>query len=226
MSGLREDIQALLVRSWERRYSVKASEIMAVVAPRLAARDAEIERLDEIAERAAKETRAAARKIVDVADARDAAVEQLERLHSWGGLLELLDEHWPTDIFPAPESIDAAKSQTRRDTGPVILGLIRWVDKLSADLAAARQQLDRVRAEAADAALKWAASECHREARQQHEFANRHWPEDNPRRVMHRHAAQRASELEAAIRLHIDAPARTEVAEVNPAGHDESRQST
>ena len=184
MSGLREDIQALLVRSWERRYSVKTSEIMAVVAPRLAARDAEIKRLDGIAERAAKEARAGARKIVDVAAARDAAVAQLERYDGQA-----------------------------------------WED-LRADLAAAQQQLDRVRAEAADAALKWAASECHREARQQHEFANRHWPEDNPRRVMHRHAAQRASELEAAIRLHIDAPARTEVAEVNPAGHDESRQST
>jgi hypothetical protein len=114
VSELREDIQALLVRSWERRYSVKASEIMAVVAP--------------------------------IVSARDAAVEQLERLHSWGGLLELLDEHWPADIFPVPETIEAAKSQERRDIGPVVLSLIRWVDRLSVDLAAARQQLDQVRA--------------------------------------------------------------------------------
>jgi hypothetical protein len=86
-------------------------------------------------------------RIRDALVSRDAAVEQLERLHSWGGLLTLLDEHWPTDIFPVPETVEASKSQERRDTGPVVLGLIRWVDRLSADLADARQQLDHARAD-------------------------------------------------------------------------------
>ena len=57
---------------------------------------------------------------------------EIRRLHSWGGLLSLLDQHWPADIFPMAEQLDAAKS-TRRDTGPVVLGLIRWVDKLTAE---------------------------------------------------------------------------------------------
>lgn len=68
---------------------------------------------------------------------------QLDRLHTWDGLMELLDEHWPTDIFPVPRGLDDAKNTTRRDPGVVILDLIRWVDRLSAARDVVRQQLEQ-----------------------------------------------------------------------------------
>src|SRR5690606_15484370 len=72
---------------------------------------------------------------------RDEARAEVERLHSWVGLLELLDEHWPADIFIVPDTPDDAMHTGRhRDTGPIILGLIRWVDRLKSEHAV----LDRV----------------------------------------------------------------------------------
>jgi hypothetical protein len=50
--------------------------------------------------------------------------EENERLHSWGGLMELLDEHWPEDIVPTLED------DVYRDTGARIVSLIRWVERL------------------------------------------------------------------------------------------------
>ncbi len=47
--------------------------------------------------------------------------------HSWAGLMALLDEHWPEDIFPTRED-DIA-----RDAGARIVSLIRWVDRLRGD---------------------------------------------------------------------------------------------
>jgi hypothetical protein len=52
-------------------------------------------------------------------------------LHTWGGLLELLDEHWPEDIFPTEPD-----SETR-DPGPRIVSLLCWVERLRAELAEA-----------------------------------------------------------------------------------------
>ena len=49
---------------------------------------------------------------------------EVERLHSWDGLMELLDEHWPADIFPTLEDT------TSRDPGPRIVSLLRWVERL------------------------------------------------------------------------------------------------
>lgn len=45
---------------------------------------------------------------------------------SWAALMALLDKHWPEDIFPTkiPRSGDG------RDTGPTIVGLLRWIDRL------------------------------------------------------------------------------------------------
>ena len=70
MSELREDIQALLVRSWERRYSVKASEIMAVVAPIVSARDAAVERAERLALELADAVNQQARDFVNLAAVR------------------------------------------------------------------------------------------------------------------------------------------------------------
>lgn len=44
--------------------------------------------------------------------------------HSWAGLMALLDEHWPEDIFPTRED------DLTRDAGARIVSLIRWVDRL------------------------------------------------------------------------------------------------
>lgn len=61
-----------------------------------------------------------------VGDVR-ALITELERLHSWEGLMSLVDEHYPTDIFPhfagAPDNPD-------RDPGPRILSLLREVERL------------------------------------------------------------------------------------------------
>lgn len=47
---------------------------------------------------------------------------ELDRLHSWAGLIELLDEHWPADIFPG--------GGESGDLGPRVVGLIRECDRL------------------------------------------------------------------------------------------------
>jgi hypothetical protein len=48
--------------------------------------------------------------------------------HSWAGLMALLDEHWPEDIFPTryPDDI-------KRGAGARIVSLLRWIDRLRGD---------------------------------------------------------------------------------------------
>lgn len=65
---------------------------------------------------------------------RDRLRAELDRLHSWDGLMSLLDEHWPVDIFRADPMEDAA------DPGPRIVALLRWVDRLRAELAKTRAE--------------------------------------------------------------------------------------
>jgi len=48
--------------------------------------------------------------------------------HSWAGLMALLDEHWPADIFPTRHEDDP-----KRDAGARIVSLMRWVDQLRTD---------------------------------------------------------------------------------------------
>jgi hypothetical protein len=48
---------------------------------------------------------------------------------SWAGLMELLDEHWPADLFPTLED------DPKRDAGARIVSLLRWVDRDRAALA-------------------------------------------------------------------------------------------
>lgn len=66
-------------------------------------------------------------------DVVDAAAE-VERLHSWDGLMELLNEHWPDDIFPT------AADREGRDPGPRIVSLLRWLDLARGDAVAALEQ--------------------------------------------------------------------------------------
>ena len=49
------------------------------------------------------------------------AEAEVERLHSWDGLMGLLDERWPDDIFPT------LPDDNRRDPGPRIVSLLRWL---------------------------------------------------------------------------------------------------
>jgi hypothetical protein len=60
--------------------------------------------------------------VAELAEAR----AELTRLHSWEGLMELLDEHWPTDLIPTLPDDDT------RDPGPRIVSLLRWVAELRA----------------------------------------------------------------------------------------------
>lgn len=61
---------------------------------------------------------------VDDLHALTEAADEIERLHTWGGLMSLLDEHWPEDLFPTLED------NQHRDPGVRIVSLIRWVDHL------------------------------------------------------------------------------------------------
>ena len=71
---------------------------------------------------------AAAAPLLVSAEAERAEAE-LSRLHSWAGLMELLDEHWPESFIPT------APDDPTRDSGPRIVSLLRWVEGLRAELA-------------------------------------------------------------------------------------------
>lgn len=49
------------------------------------------------------------------------AEAEVERLHSWQGLLSLLDEHWPEETFPT------LADDAERDTGPRLIAALRRV---------------------------------------------------------------------------------------------------
>ena len=84
-------------------------------------------------------------------------VAELDRLHTWDGLMSLVDEHYPTDIFP---HFAGASDNPDRDPGPRILSLLREVDRLRkiTDIidpdSVYREQRDRARS-----ALRAAADE-------------------------------------------------------------------
>lgn len=79
---------------------------------------------------------------VDALEAdRDEVRRDLERLHSWAGLMELLDEHWPESIFPT------TRDREDRDAGARIVSLLRWVDDLRADERAQSKVLEKAKAE-------------------------------------------------------------------------------
>ena len=50
--------------------------------------------------------------------------------YGWSDLMVLLDAHWPDDLFPTLPDTD------QRDPGPRIVSLLRWVDRLKADVKA------------------------------------------------------------------------------------------
>lgn len=60
---------------------------------------------------------------------------EVERLHTWAGLMSLVDEHYPTSVFPVGED------DPTRDLGPRILSLIRHLDHARSSEAAAHKAL-------------------------------------------------------------------------------------
>jgi hypothetical protein len=52
-------------------------------------------------------------------------IAEVERLHSWDGVMSLLDEHYPADIFGAAVADDPA-----RDPGPRIISLMRRINEI------------------------------------------------------------------------------------------------
>jgi len=67
----------------------------------------------------------------------DKLLSERSRLRTWDGLMELLDEKWPEDIFPTRED------DTARDPGPRILSLLRWVVRLRRELAEMEADRDK-----------------------------------------------------------------------------------
>ena len=55
---------------------------------------------------------------------------------SWEILMALLDKHWPASIFPT------LADDEERDTGPRIISLLRWVDRLRAEVVRLQAMLD------------------------------------------------------------------------------------
>ena len=70
------------------------------------------------------------RRFTHEQDARRAVEAELERLHSWAGLMSLLDEHWPDAVFRGSSG----------DPGPTIVFLLRQIDRL-------REEVDRLHRE-------------------------------------------------------------------------------
>lgn len=62
-------------------------------------------------------------------------VDEVRRLHTWDGLMSLLDEHYPVDIFPTEPDRDD------RDPGPRIISLLRTVAELRGSLPQPRSGL-------------------------------------------------------------------------------------
>lgn len=82
------------------------------------------------AERQTAELRNAC-KSYEIQANRDAL--RLEELETWDGLMRLLDKHWPASIFPTLPDDD------KRDSGPRIVSLLRWVAELRAEVEGLKQ---------------------------------------------------------------------------------------
>lgn len=68
-----------------------------------------------------------------------------DRLHSWAGLMWLLDQHWPENMIPTREDDEA------RDAGVRIVSLLRLVNREREEVRALRDEGDALRAELREA---------------------------------------------------------------------------
>jgi hypothetical protein len=69
-----------------------------------------------------------------LAQQRDQARAEVDRLHSWQGLMSLLDEHYPAHIFTGESG----------DEGPRVLALVREVDRLQHEQRLLHESLERM----------------------------------------------------------------------------------
>lgn len=72
----------------------------------------------------------------------DELAAEVTRLHTWDGLMSLLDQYWPEDIFPT------LPDDPGRDPGPRIVSLLRGVDTQRAEVERLRGALKRVQSSA------------------------------------------------------------------------------
>lgn len=98
--------------------------------------------VEEIRQRALRfwpgsETEAPRQAVEDICD----LCIEIERLNSWSGLMSILDEHYPVDIFVGDK--DTA------DPGVRIVGLIRWIDHFRGVLKVREGNEDHLRSELA-----------------------------------------------------------------------------
>lgn len=103
------------------------------------------ERLAEIRDQIAEDLNDSAQCLIRADKHRRELLAEVDRLHSWAGLLSLLGEHWPACAWPALDSIKDAQDPSR-DTGARIVGLIRWVEQLSAERDRLTAELAEIRA--------------------------------------------------------------------------------
>lgn len=68
----------------------------------------------------------------------DALRAQVDRLHTWDGLMHLLDEHWPESMMPT------LSDDVSRDPGPRIVSLLRWVEALRAQVEQIKARREEV----------------------------------------------------------------------------------
>jgi len=61
--------------------------------------------------------------------------------HTWDGLMALMEQHYPEEVFPIVAGPD------RRDPGPRIVSLVRWVDQVRAELASMTKFAEDLREE-------------------------------------------------------------------------------
>ena len=87
------------------------------------ARDALLDLADELDSQAAIASRHGQMYELEAIAAR--LRDEHARIHSWNGLMALLDEHYPADVFTGSSD----------DPGPRIVALIRTVDHLRSRLA-------------------------------------------------------------------------------------------
>ena len=88
----------------------------------------------------------------EVVEILESLAEERARLHSWDGLMSLLDEHYRESTFPTLPDDDA------RDPGPRIVSLIRHLDAARVENAELRREVNdlsgvQVRADELEAKL-------------------------------------------------------------------------
>ena len=81
---------------------------------------------------------------LNVAEADNDRLREELKSTSWEKLMMLLDTYWPADVFPTlVDDVD-------RDTGPRIVSLLRWVERLKTELARRDEALEKRLAEEED----------------------------------------------------------------------------